>query len=78
MDFGRLWELVVDKVAWHVTVHGVSKSWTRLSDWTELNYGEDQNLSLPDFRAVKTNKQTNKKTSLYIWRSEGFSAGSKC
>ena len=36
MGLGRLQELVMDREAWHAVVHGVTKSWTQLSDWTEL------------------------------------------
>ena len=37
MNLGQLWEVVRDREAWRAAVHGVTKSWTRLSDWTELN-----------------------------------------
>ena len=38
MGLGRFWELVMDRKAWCAVIHGVAKSWTRLSDWTELNW----------------------------------------
>ena len=38
MSLSKLQEFVMDREAWHAAIHGVTKSRTQLSDWTELNW----------------------------------------
>ena len=40
LSLGELRELVMDREVWRAEIHGVAKSWTRLSNWTELNKRE--------------------------------------
>ena len=42
MSLSRLQKLVMDREAWRVAIHGVTKSWTRLNDWTKPNWNDGE------------------------------------
>ena len=47
MSLSKLWESVMDREAWRTLIHGIAKTWTRLSNWTELNCPVmDEDMSL--------------------------------
>ena len=57
MGLGGLWESVMDREAWRAMIHGVAKSWTRLSDWAELSW--TMNLTGPVWLSQTVNKPSD-------------------
>ena len=68
MSWSRLQELLIDREAWCAAVHGVTKSWTLLSDWSELNRGENMELckmiSQNQRRHIKSQNKRKQRTRI--------------
>ena len=71
-------ELVVDREAWLAAVHGVAKSWTQLSNWTELNWTELIQDLLSAFQNFAKFQVLGESDNLWIWFLQLYKITPQC
>ena len=64
----------MDREAWHAAIHGVARSWTRLSDWTELKETKDLYIEIydSDQRSQRWPKQLERYTMFLDWKNQYY------
>ena len=71
MNLSNLWELVMDREAWHAAVHGFTKSQTQLSDWTEASskksHASNHTLFFHDLEIKSLQKKSSRREGQSFW-----------